>query len=279
MLLLPAPQVKPPAFDQHRCLQLLNERCEVMSLLTHLYVGADALTHHAPDDEQLSQMTLSPDIYAAQTILAQLSARQDPDEADQAEAQELTGPLKELASMCWPSCSEQQFLQLLELLGSAVYAASAGAAAATVPSGQLLLTYVGAAGRAATDAAGSGASNGSRSQAVELQQLSEALVSAWGALQAEAHAIAISLLFTLATTSREQSCVCASHDLERLQRLLQIKLGAAAQTKHTQRPLMCACFAAVAGHIPCAGRAAPCAAVDGHGEPRTPADQPPQPAA
>lgn len=171
-------QVKPPAFDQHRYLQLLNERCELMSLLTHLYVGADALTHHTPAHEQLSQMTLSPDIYAAQTLLAQISARLDHDESDQAEADALTNPLKELAAMRWPSCSEQQFLQLLELLGSAVYAASAGAAAATVPSGQLLLSYLGAAGRAATEAAGSGGrGDGSRSHAVELQQLSEALVS------------------------------------------------------------------------------------------------------
>jgi hypothetical protein len=149
-----------------------------MSLLTHLYVGADALTHHTPAHDQLSQMTLSPDIYAAQTLLAQISARLDHDESDQAEVDALTNPLKELAAMRWPSCSEQQFLQLLELLGSAVYAASAGAAAATVPSGQLLLSYLGAAGRAATEAAGSGGrGDGSRSQAVELQQLSEALVS------------------------------------------------------------------------------------------------------
>lgn len=171
-------QVKPPAFDQHRYLQRLNERCELMSLLTHLYVGADALKPHADSSSQHArEMTLSPDIYAAQMLLQQITSRVDQDEADQAEAEALTGPLKELSAMKWPSCSEQQFLSLLEKLGAAVYAASAGAAAATAPAGQLLLPYTGAAGRAATEAAGGSGSKGSRSQALELQQLSEALVS------------------------------------------------------------------------------------------------------
>jgi len=170
--------VKPREFDQHRYLQLLNERCELMSLLTHLFVGADALTHHTPAASQLSQMTLSPDIYAAQTILAQLTSRPDQDDSDRAEADSLTSSLKELVNMRWPSCSEQQFLQLLELLGSAVYASAAVAAAATAPSAQL--PWAGRAGQpwlaAAEAGAGSSSSNGG-SQAMELQQLSEALVS------------------------------------------------------------------------------------------------------
>lgn len=148
-----------------------------MSLLTHLYVGADALKPHLDSSSQPSrEMTLSPDIYAGQTLLLQITSRIDQDEFDQAEADSLTGPLKELSDMRWPSCSEDQFLRLLELLGSAVYAASAGAAAATAPAGQQLLSYTGAAGRAARQAAPGGGSNSSRSQAMELQQLSEALV-------------------------------------------------------------------------------------------------------
>jgi hypothetical protein len=169
-------QVKPPACDQHRYLQLLNERCELMSLLTHLYTGADALKPHSGD--QSREMTLSPDIYAAQMLLQQIRSRIDQDESDEAEAQALTGPLNDLLHLKWPSCSEQQFLQLLELLGSAVYTASAGTAAATAPGGQLMLLYTGSASRAATETgAGSGSNgNGNRSQAMELQQLSEALV-------------------------------------------------------------------------------------------------------
>jgi hypothetical protein len=169
-------QVKPPAFDQHRYLQLLNECCEVMSLLTHLYVGADALTHYTSGQDQLSYMTLSPDIYAAQTLLAQIASRPNQDVSDRAESDALTGSLHELIDMHWPSCSEQQFLQLLEMLGAAVYAASAGAAAATA---QVSLPYTGAAERAAAEAGGSSSNNNnssSRSQAAKLQQLSEALV-------------------------------------------------------------------------------------------------------
>jgi hypothetical protein len=152
-----------------------------MSLLTHLYVGADALKPHgdSSSSQHAREMTLSPDIYAAQMLLQQISSRIDQDESDQAEAEALTGPLKELSALKWPSCSEQQFLSLLEKLGTAVYAASAGAVAATAPAGQLLLPYTGAAGRAATEAAGGSGSNGSRSQALELQQLSEALVSSY----------------------------------------------------------------------------------------------------
>lgn len=175
-----------------------------MSLVTHLFVGADALTHHSSNatgssssqhqhpqhPQHYSQMTISPDIYLAQTLLAQITSRADQDESDRAEADALTASLKELVAMKWPSCSEQQFLQLLEMLGSAVYAASAGAAAATAPPG--LLTWAGAGSRGAllppsnavggAESSGSGSSGGAkgggcRSQAVELQQLSEALVS------------------------------------------------------------------------------------------------------
>jgi hypothetical protein len=121
-------------------------------------------------------MTLSPDIYAAQMLLQQIRSRIDQDESDEAEAQALTGPLNDLLHLKWPSCSEQQFLQLLELLGSAVYTASAGAAAATAPGGQLMLSYTGSAARAATETGAGSGSNGNRSQAMELQQLSEALV-------------------------------------------------------------------------------------------------------
>ena len=171
-------QVKPYAFDQHRYLQLLNERCEVMSLLTHLYVGADALTPPTPAHSQLSHMILSPDIYATQILLAEMAAKAEQDEVDRADEDALTSALKELLGMRWPTCSEQQFLQLLEMLGSAVYTAAAGAAAATAPAAQL--PWAGTAGRvwlAAAQATGGVGNSSGRSQAMDLQQLSEALVS------------------------------------------------------------------------------------------------------
>lgn len=191
-LRLPVPllQVKPYALEQHRYLQLLNERCELMSLLTHLYVGADALTPHTPAQSQLSHMTLSPDIYSAQTLLAQITSKLSQDDADDAASDALTSALTDLVNMSWPTCSEQQFLQLLERLGSAVYTASAGAAAATAPSAQL--PWAGTAGRvwlaAAEPPSGGGSANGGggKSQAMELQQLSEALVS-WDGGSMDAH--------------------------------------------------------------------------------------------
>lgn len=245
-------QVKPPAFDQHRYLQRLNERCELMSLLTHLYVGADALKPHADSSSQPTrEMTLSPDIYAAQMLLQQITSRADQEEADQAEAEALTGPLKELSAMKWPSCSEQQFLSLLEKLGAAVYAASAGTAAATAPADQLLLPYTGAAGRAATEAAGGSGSKGSRSQALELQQLSEALVSSSPAF---ADVLVRLSLFYCCVAGRQSPLTT-----------VWVVRGAHFQAACHQTRVCLLSLRAAAGHITRAGRPAPGPTADGHG--------------
>lgn len=134
--------VKPASLEQHQYLHLLNERCEVTCLLTQLYSGANPATSPAIHD-----------------LDARRRAADDDDDDDGAAAAAAAASaaaaaqfLSELqGGLNWPTCSEERFVRLLQLLGGSVYSAAAGFAAVT-PSG-------------------------GTSQAAVLQQLSEALAS------------------------------------------------------------------------------------------------------
>jgi hypothetical protein len=144
-----AQQVKPADFEQQLHLHQLHERCELMSLLTQLYCGPDPST--------------SASCHALHTLAS--SANTDAAEEQAAQANSL---LQELQALRWPECSEDRLLQLLKLLGEAVFVAGSGAAAGPL------------AGQAA------GAQQGVQqrssgwvvvdTQAANLQQLGEALV-------------------------------------------------------------------------------------------------------
>jgi hypothetical protein len=91
----------------------------------------------------------------------------------------VSGFLSELQDgLRWPSCSEERFIRLMQLLGGSVFSPAAGfAAAAAAPTSLLQGAWPGAASRAWLQAGGPGnSSSGGGSQAAVLQQLSEALV-------------------------------------------------------------------------------------------------------
>eukprot|EP00879_Flechtneria_rotunda_P023585 GHRR01024951.1.p1 GENE.GHRR01024951.1~~GHRR01024951.1.p1 ORF type:complete len:412 (+),score=173.54 GHRR01024951.1:112-1347(+) len=133
--------VKPLDFDQRLLLHKLQQRCEVLSLLTQLYCGTDP------------------------TCLATAFKRQQaaPHAANDSESTGVSASgaaaAAEVAGMRWPKCSEERLQQLLQLLGDAVFAG--GVAGAGI---------VSVVARAAA----------SGNEALHLQQLSEALVSATG---------------------------------------------------------------------------------------------------
>jgi anti-sigma factor RsiW len=143
---LASAQVKPADLEQRLHLHQLHERCELMCLLTQLYCGPDPPTSDSIHD------------------LHVLAASADADGSEA--AAEL---LQELQAMRWPQCSEERLLQLLKLLGEAVFVAGSGAAGSlaggAAGSQQLQAGVQQRGGWVAVD-----------SQAANMQQLGEALV-------------------------------------------------------------------------------------------------------
>jgi hypothetical protein len=197
-------------------LHALNERCEVLCLLTQLYAGASAATCPgvwALEARQREQAAAADEAAAAAMDAdgadgggaagadrGSTSSLLQDSRAAAAEAAETAALLAELQSggLAWPSCGAERFTELLQLLGSSVYSASAGIVAAAHSAGgggdgdssgahSAQAALPGAAGRAWLQATANGsAAGGGRSQAAVLQQLSEALVSC-GAAHADGH--------------------------------------------------------------------------------------------
>ncbi|WIA13954.1 hypothetical protein OEZ85_002523 [Tetradesmus obliquus] len=153
--------VKPADLEQRLHLHQLHERCELLCLLTQLYCGPDPAT--------------SPACHALATLATSSSAAGDAaGEAAAEDAAQAKSLLQELQAMRWPECSEERLLQLLQLLGEAVFVAGPG----------------GGAGMLAGTLAGGGAGGGLQqqqqrggwaagdSQAANMQQLGEALACA-----------------------------------------------------------------------------------------------------
>jgi hypothetical protein len=150
-------QVKPADFEQRLHLHQLHERCELLCLLTQLYCGTDPST--------------SASCHVLHTLAASASAADGPaSEAAAEDAAQANNYLQELQAMRWPECSEERLLQLLKLLGEAVFVAGGGAGAAAGP-----LAGTAAAG---LQQQGGGWAAGD-SQAANMQQLGEALVGLW----------------------------------------------------------------------------------------------------
>jgi hypothetical protein len=140
--------VKPADLEQRLHLHQLHQRCELMSLLTQLYCGPDPST--------------SASCHALHTLA---SPNTDASEAAAEQAEHAKSLLQELQALRWPECSEERLLQLLKLLGEAVFVAGSGAAAGSL---------AGQAARAQQQQLQAGAAGDS--QAANLQQLGEALV-------------------------------------------------------------------------------------------------------
>jgi hypothetical protein len=147
-------QVKPADLEQRLHLHQLHQRCELMSLLTQLYCGPDPST--------------SASCHALHTLA---SPNTDASEAAAEQAEHAKSLLQELQALRWPECSEERLLQLLKLLGEAVFVAGSGAAAGSL-AGQAARAQQLQAG---TQQRSSGWAAGD-SQAANLQQLAEALV-------------------------------------------------------------------------------------------------------
>lgn len=105
---LPNIQVKPPDFEQRQHLYQLQERCELLCLLTQLYCGPDP--------------SCARNSHALQLLIRQREERQNLFSQDEVpESSVVEAAAAEVAALNWPQCSEEKLQKLLQLLGEAVF--------------------------------------------------------------------------------------------------------------------------------------------------------------